>query len=208
MQGSGKKITKYDEDGFRTAEFAKGDYEVLDGNADDLTAVVNIGLEGLKTSIFNAGRPPVYEPTEEGLQAFYDKTIAYFSHINNVNSNPDIQKKVIPDIESWCTYLGITRMTLSTYYRNRNDQWQYVIDYAKQVITSGKKQLAATYRIPPMFAVFDLINNTDNYRSTNEYHVIQDYNPVEITERNNIRQQIAEAGLVWNEDTQSFEERK
>lgn len=162
----------------------------------DLVSFLNMAID---ESVKRMGRPAVYPPDNQGLDNFVQKSIDYFEHVNAVNSNPDIQDKIIPDVESYAIFLGITRKTLLMYQR-RGGIWDEVISQFKEVIVAAKKQLAFTYRIPPIFAVFDLVNNGDYY-NTNEFKPV----PVEIeTRKNTPDDQARELGLVWDEVTGEY----
>ena len=108
---------------------------------------------------------------------------------------------MIPDIEAWAVFLGITRQTLWTYEK-RGSEWRDVIEYYKGVIQATKKQLALNYKVPPAVFIFDSVNN-HNYLNVSEYKMTQ-LTPAAETE-NNIDEQIKQAGLVWNEEQGTFE---
>lgn len=158
-------MAKKNEEGLRQHEYAKGDY--LPMESDDLTAVINLGIQALKR-----GARPKYRESEDGYQAFVECSQEYLDYVKQINDNPAIEKKLVIDIESWCVYVGITRETLRQY-EARGGAWKEFIAYFKEIIVMCKKQLAFNYKIPPMFATFDLVNN-HNYRNTNEFHVMAD----------------------------------
>lgn len=169
---------------------------------DDIGAVMDMAIEGIRKY---GGRPPCYEPTPKGLEQFKQETMNYFSHIKNVNMDENIEKKVVCDIEGWCTYCGITRMTLSVYYKQRGSDWKAFIDYVKELIAVVKKQNAMTYRTPPMIAVFDLVNN-HSYHNSNEFHITAE-NVTDDTKRiggRSIAQELEDNGLIWDESTGEF----
>ena len=171
MQGTGRKITKRTEDGFRVAEYSKGNYDVLvQGDTADLTAVNDMNITAMQALRKRGYQESKYPPDRQGLEAFYERATQYFQEINRRNADPDMSRKIIGDVEGLCIFLGISRVTLKTYYDTRNDEWRTAIDFVKTAIASGKKQLALTYRIPPMFAVFDLINS-HGYKNTSEFKV-------------------------------------
>ena len=91
---------------------------------DDTTAILNMALE---VATARMGRPFEYPPTKQGLESFIQNTIDYFEHINAVNSDPELKQKIIPDIESWSVFLGISRVTLWKYAK-RNSEWETVIE--------------------------------------------------------------------------------
>lgn len=171
MQGTGRNITKRTEDGFRIAEYSKGNYDVLvQGDTADLTAVNEMSISAMRELRKRGYQESKYPPDSQGLEAFYQRATEYFEEINKRNADPDMNRKIIGDVEGLCIFCGISRVTLKHYYDTRSDEWRTAIDFVKTAIASGKKQLALTYRIPPMFAVFDLINS-HGYRNTSEFKV-------------------------------------
>ena len=111
-----------------------------------------------------------YPDTEDGFFKFRMRTEAYLNFMMNANSNPD-GDHIIPDIEGWAVYLGIARPTLYNF-KKRSDQWKEYIEYVAEVIGGVKKQLALKGNIPPVIAMFDLINN-HQYHNTSEFHMVQ-----------------------------------
>jgi len=73
----------------------------------------------------------------------------------------------VPDVESWCVYLGITRTTLMTYTR-RPGEWADMIENFKNSICACKKQCAFAGKIPPLVTIFDLTNN-HHYLNTSTF---------------------------------------
>lgn len=138
---------------------------------NDLTAILNMAIE---QSVARKGRPCAYPDNEMGLEIFSQKTIDYFEYINNINQNPDIENKLIPDIENWALFLGITRNSILNY-EQRGKEWADTIAYYKNAIASIKKQLSLNYKVPPVIAMFDLVNN-HGYVNSSEFKLIQDEN--------------------------------
>ncbi len=153
---------KTNEKGFRQQTYKKGEFLPMDSG--DLHAVLTLGITALKR-----GARAKYSADTTGLQEFIYESQNYLEYVNTVNSNPDIDRKLIIDVESWCVFLGITRETLRQYSA-RNKDWKEFIDYFKEIIVTAKKQLAFNGKIPPMIAVFDLTNN-HNYHNTSEFHL-------------------------------------
>ena len=106
-----------------------------------------------------------YEPTDEGLQMFKEKTEQYFDFVRKANVGHE--KSICADIESWCISLGITRATLSNYH-GRSEAWSTYIDYVKECIVSMKKSFMLANRVPPVTAIFDLVNN-HGYRNVSSF---------------------------------------
>lgn len=165
---------------------------------DDMTAILDMAID---VSNARAGRPAEYPFTTEGLDRFINKTIDYFEYVNAINANPELERKLIPDIENWAMYLGVTRQTIWSY-QQRGREWKDTIDYYKNVIAAVKKQLAMCYKIPPMVYVFDATNN-HGYVNSNQFTLNQ--NKPETEHKDNIDEQLKAAGLVWNEELQEFE---
>lgn len=201
MQGTGRQIKKRDENGYRILNYAKGDFEVTE-TANDLTAVVDDSIRSLQEVKARGGRPAVYAPTKEGLQDFLEDCSEYFRRINSINQNPDMERLVVPDVEGLCAHLQITRQTLHNYAATRSDDWHEAIELVRTCIASAKKQLANTYRIPPVFALFDLVNN-HGYRNATEFKLTTEETPRQI-EETKLANELEVQGLVWDESKQEF----
>lgn len=150
------------------------------------------------------GRPAEYENSKVGLERFIQKSIDFFEHVNAVNANPELEQKLIPDIENWAIFLGVTRQTLWAY-EQRGGEWKDVIQYYKTIITATKKQLAFSYKLPPVVAIFDLCNNS-GYVNSNEFKLTEN-KPV-TDRKGSVDEQIKQAGLIWNEQLGEFEPRE
>lgn len=185
----GKEVQKYK---------TKNKGECLPLEKDDLTAILTLAID---TSIKNMGRPHHYPPNKAGLEDFIQTTIDYFEYVNVLNSNDSLERKLIPDIENWCVYLGITRKTLYNY-EQRGSEWGDCIQYYKNVIGSVKKQLALNYKIPPMIYVFDATNN-HGYVNSNEFKLTATVD-TEITKEKELQSAIDSLGLVWDDETKEY----
>lgn len=175
-----------------------GTKKCLPVETNDMTAILDMCIE---QSTARMGRPAEYENSKQGLDRFINKTIDYFEYVNSINTNPDLDRKLIPDIESWAMYLGVTRVTIWSYEK-RGNEWRTTIDYYKNAIAAVKKQLALSYKIPPMVVAFDFTNN-HGYVNSNEFKLTDVRQ--ETTDNNNIDDKIRAAGLTWNEDIQDLE---
>lgn len=144
--------------------FNKG--SCIEAEASDLTAVAQLAEESLRRT---CGRLAKYEDSPVGLERFMDRATEYFAYVNKINSDPDLEKKLIPDVESLCIFLGITRKTMSMYHR-RGEAWANAIDLVKDALLACKKQLASTHRMPPLIYIFDAVNNF-NYHNVAEFHL-------------------------------------
>lgn len=147
---------------YHAKDYGKGEGYAITEGTDDLTALVNLGLQSLKRGVAR------YPNTQEGLEALRQGILGYFQYINDHNQSTD-EKPVFPDVEGLCMFLRITRKTLSTY-EARGGEWGELIGNAKTVITAVKKQLADTFRIPPILAIFDLCNNA-GYVNSSEFRL-------------------------------------
>ena len=165
---------------------------------DDMTAILTLTIEKTKE---RGGYPATYPHTRQGITAFNENTVKYFEYVNDLNQRIDTERKLIPDIENWCVFLGITRQTLFNYEK-RDKEWSDCIAYYKNAIASVKKQLAMNYKIPPMVYVFDATNN-HHYVNSNEFKLTATTEVVD--KRANILElEIKERGLTWNEDKQEY----
>ena len=165
---------------------------------DDTTAILDMIID---KSTERMGRPCQYENTKRGLESFIQNTVSYFEHVNAINSNPDMERKLIPDIESWAVYLGITRATIFNYEQRGND-WREVIAYYKNAIASVKKQLALNFKVPPMIMAFDFCNN-HGYINTSEYKLTTEVKTSD-PDSNKLERELVERGLVWDEERKEF----
>lgn len=132
---------------------------------DTLDAVLDMAIKSLK-----AGRPPAYPETPEGLADFKKATIDYLQFVKDTNANPDLDKKLVPDVEGWANFTGLTRRTILTYEKQRSGEWSDFIAQTKNAIACAKKELAFHQQIPPIIAMFDLTNN-HNYVNTSEFKI-------------------------------------
>ena len=135
------------------------------GADNTLEAVLNTTIESLKQ-----GRPPVYPETEQGLEDFKQATIDYFQYVKDTNANPDIDKKLVPDIEGWAVFTSLTRRTILTYEKQRGENWRNFIEQVKNAIAACKKELAFHQQIPQVVFMFDACNN-HGYTNTSEFKV-------------------------------------
>lgn len=139
-------------------------FEVAELDPDDLEAVLDMGISSLKAS------KAKYPETAEGLELFKQTTLDYFSYVQQCNKDDSREHKLIPDVEGLSVYLGITRRTLLTYEKTRNEEWQDFISRAKDLITATKKQLIFRQKIPAVVGIFDLCNNS-NYVNSSEFRL-------------------------------------
>ena len=142
--------------------------ETMDG--DELDAILDVSLQGLARAR-EKGSQPMYSNSPEGLKSFKHDSEEYLAFVRNVNKTPTEGGKLrlVPDIESWAAFLGVTRHMI-TGYEKRGSDWKSTIDAVKGVITACKKQLAFTGKMPPVLAIFDLTNNSD-YVNASEFRL-------------------------------------
>lgn len=142
--------------------------ETMDG--DELDAILDVSLQGLARAR-EKGSQPMYSNSPEGLKSFKHDSEEYLTFVRNVNKTPTEGGKLrlVPDIESWAAFLGVTRHMI-TGYEKRSSDWKSTIDAVKGVITACKKQLAFTGKMPPVLAIFDLTNNSD-YVNASEFRL-------------------------------------
>lgn len=162
----------------------------------DMTAVLSVIRQGVR----RFGRPAIYPDTTEGYERFYRHTLEFFDSVDVTNADPSIKPKMIPDIEAWCVYMGITRQTLMMYERRGGD-WGGMIAYFKTAIAAIKKQLAFGYKIPPMVAIFDLTNNHAYYNTSEFRREPLDAETVVIP---TLEEKVRQAGLVWDDESKEF----
>ena len=163
----------------------------------DMTAILDLTIE---SSMKRLGRPANYPNDAAGLNNFIKKSIEFFEYVNQVNEDPDAEKRLIPDIEAWAVYMGVCRQTIFQYERRGGD-WETTIAYFKNAIAAVKKQLAFHYKIPPMVSIFDLANN-HGYVNTSEYKLTTPANEIRTTQT--LENEIRAAGLIWDADAGEF----
>lgn len=164
----------------------------------DLTASLDLALFSLKRT---GGRPFKYEPTEEGLERFTQESVDFLDYCNEVNKDMEEGQKLIPDVEAWAVYLGITRATIFEYEK-RGGEWKKTIDYFKNIIAQGKKELALNGKMAPVLYMFDSANN-HNYINTNEFKITATSTVIN-SEQSQIEQEITNNGLVWDDQEKRF----
>ena len=101
------------------------------------------------------------------LDVILSSSRSYFAQVRDINRQGEM--RLIPDVESWATYLGITRKTILNYEK-RSEDWRNAIAFYKGIITACKKQLALAGEMPPVLAIFDLTNNSD-YVNSSEFRL-------------------------------------
>ena len=139
-------------------------------NNDDLTAMLDMGL-----NVIRSGRAGAkYENSEAGLESFKQQTEAYFEWI--MQTNADAQDRgqaigVIPTVEGWATFLGLTRKTIIRYSSERSEAWFDYITFIKNQIVHIKTVLAEKGQINSLVYFFDCANNGDSYVQANAVRI-------------------------------------
>lgn len=143
-------------------------------NIEPSTLTGKLLLQGIRALEDSNGRllNAKYPNTPEGLEEFKQKSIAYLRSVMLECEDTDLQNTPYPNVESWCAYLNISRMTLHNYSA-RSEAWADAIREVKTVIVSAKSQLADHGKIPPMTWVFDATNNFE-YFNTSEYKLVEE----------------------------------
>lgn len=175
---------------------SKGDCEPLENG--DMTAILNLIVDRCERY---GGRGSNYPATPDGFKSFLDVSREYFDYLNTVNEDENLKRKLIPDIESWALYLGISRMTIFEYEK-RGGQWSEAIQFYRNAIGTAKKQLALNYKIPPMVYVFDATNNHD-YVNSNEFKLTARTELVQ-NDMAQIERDMAVEGVAWDPEQGKF----
>ena len=109
--------------------------------------------EGVEVVRHPGGRPPKY-PTPE---SFLNVIEEYFDYIDTIYSDTGVD--LIPDVEGFCSFAGISRDTLHDWQRSRGPEFSDIIIRLKNTIAGYKKQLAQKGKIPPIVFAMDMNNN-------------------------------------------------
>lgn len=180
----------------------KGQCELATGS--DIEAISDIVRTALKNT---GGRPAVFPNTKDGIQDFRTQSISYFDYVAQVNAGREAEKALIPDVENWSAYLGLTRQSIFRY-EQRSEEWKDTIQLFKNAIAAYKKEMALHYKIPPMVFAFDMANN-HNYINTSEFKMTVEAVPTKEQEQKAaLETEIRENGLIWDETTQTYIEDK
>ena len=197
-------MAKRTEQGFRELDFdgykpAGRDYQPPEC-VDEMSQVIEMGLSAIRET---KGRTAKYPDTDEALEAFYRKGLSYFEEINRLNATKDKdQRPVVPDFESFAIWAGISRVTLFVYER-RGGRWAEMIGIFKTLIVSARKQLVTSYKVPPLWEIFNLVNNGVQYQNTSQITI----NSGEIEQQRQdaeIETRLDSEGLIWDEQAGEF----
>lgn len=130
-------------------------------NNNDLSPLFDMAIKGLT-------RHAKFTNDEQGLNSFIELSTEYLRELATANetANENGNMRLVPDIESWAMYCGISRTTIHNYEHNYNDEWKAFIVKFKNTITSFKKSLAFAGKFSPVLLIFDLTNNNGYYNSS------------------------------------------
>lgn len=138
-------------------------YSQLAVSVSDIEAVQEIGIRAIRRGIFR------FENSPEGLRKFQELSLEYLNYVHDVNAVGS-GKTLVPDIESWAAYCGISRQAINKYEHGRGSDWKEFVSYMKNVICAFKKQLTFGGQIPQVVAIFDLVNN-HSYVNASEFKI-------------------------------------
>ena len=141
----GARLQKY-------ARFKEGhDYERMEVSSMlEMMALAQANIEDFTRK----GHGAKYENIGDFLKASHE----YFGYLADCAEDKIF---LIPDIEGFCVFIGIDRMTLFRWEKMRGATWSDAIQNIKNQISAVKKQLALTGKIPPMVFAIDQNNNHD-----------------------------------------------
>lgn len=194
------KVIKRDpETGIRLQTWNKADSGIQPITPNDsMQTVLEMAIETIERE--RNGNAAVYPNTAEGLQMFQARTQEYFRRIRDHNTALDAETRaMLPDIEGWALYCGVSRVTLFSYSR-RGGEWERFIELVKDGIAAAKKAAANDFRTPPVFTIFDLKCN-HGYIEKSELMLTTN---ADLEERQ-LQDAIDAHGLRWNEERGEYE---
>lgn len=158
-----KETATRDENGVRKQSYRRfqegRDYEATE--AEQTQALCDVFLKGFLQIEEtpeggevqrNAGRPRKLESVEE-FKEVAEKYIVY------IRERAAEGVRLIPDIEGFCSFAGISRDTLNDWERTRPGEYSDTIKRFKTGIAAYKKQLAFSGKIPAIVFATDFNNN-------------------------------------------------
>ena len=153
-------------------EYKRKSYNEYTSNVEtlsDSSDVYDIVIESMER---NKTRPPVFSNDPEGFKLFREMTINFIKEVRERNTEAENSKRMrlIPSVEMWALYLGITRQTINNYEHNYNEDYKNFIQQFKNAIATIKKELAENGKINPMLHCFDFCNNY-GYVNTNNFTI-------------------------------------
>lgn len=154
-----KETAARDENGVRKQtyrRFKEGrDYKEL--STEQAVALCDMMLDGFRTGTKalegrKRGNPKKLETVEEFVEVAE-------KYINYIRERSIDGVRLIPDVEGFCTFAGISRDTLNDWERTRPGTYSDTIKILKNNIATFKKQLAFNGEIPPIVFATDFNNN-------------------------------------------------
>ena len=143
-------------------------FSVLPMTGDDVSDILQLAIDTAQRQGITR-----YEDTGRGLEAFMQRSIQYFEFIKQQNESADSEgsARLIPSIESWSVFMGLSRMAILTYEKQRGDDWKDAIAYIKGAIQACRSQLADRNKIPVIAHIFSAVNSLSGYANTSEIKV-------------------------------------
>lgn len=156
-------------------DFRQTDYVRKAGEGFEYEAACADDLESLLTLAVQSARGNgicKYPHTAEGLALFKEKSIRFLEYIRAQNRIADDEgkRRLVPSIEAWACYCGISRQTILEYQKQRSQDWRDFVIWMKSTIQGCKAQLAICGKVPPVVYIFDSVNNA-GYVNTSEVKV-------------------------------------
>lgn len=158
-----KQSSTRDENGVRKQEYKRfkqgRDYEpVGDTQTIALCDMMRRGFFGIEETAEGGEvqRKPGRPRKIETVEAFTEIVEKYISYIEEQAKKG---VRLIPDIEGFCCFAGISRDTLNDWERTRPGEYSDTIKRFKNAVASYKKQLALDGKIPPLVFATDFNNN-------------------------------------------------
>ncbi|MBP5710718.1 MAG: hypothetical protein J6W84_07060, partial [Bacteroidales bacterium] len=113
-----------------------------------------------------------YPDDAAGLELFNRTSEDYFRAVVEQNQSCDEPAEMlIPSVESWAAYLGVSRQSIFRYKHERGEEWTRTIEYYINLIGACKSEAASHGRLNAVVYIFDCVNNSRGeygYVSTNE----------------------------------------
>lgn len=156
-------------------DFRQTDYVRKVGEGFEYEAACADDLESLLTLAVQSARGNgvcKYPHTPEGLALFREKSIRFLEYVRDQNRIADDEgkRRLVPSIEAWACYCGISRQTILEYQKQRSQDWKDFVVWMKNAIQGCKSQLAICGKVPPAIFIFDSVNNS-GYANTDTIRI-------------------------------------
>ena len=142
------------------------------------------------------GRPRKYESVAE----FSEVVERYIQYIED-RALEGVQ--LIPDIEGFCSFAGISRDSLNDWERTRPGEYSDTIKRFKTAIAAYKKQLALSGKIPALVFATDFNNNHGYTQAPQRIEIAQSKPLEELPSREDIVKRLPP---ITETDTAEFDE--